>query len=88
MVGLEEVTTVEPISNFVLVVDENRQVATALTLTGQLAKCCRLGGSPLDVARATPGVRATTRDMPTTGSAASSPIAREEGLFRLPDMDR
>ncbi len=42
VVGLGDVTVVEPISNVVLVVDENRHVATPLTLIGQLAKW-RLG---------------------------------------------
>jgi hypothetical protein len=89
VVGLEDVTVVEPISNFVLVVDENRQVATPFTLTGQLANLARLAGVVVDVAPADPDGRATNRDTPTSESTPTSDTAPADiGLRRALDADR
>src|ERR1700734_668471 len=46
VVGLVDVTVVEPMSKVVLVVDEKRQVATCLTFTGQWGKSARTLGNP------------------------------------------
>ena len=70
VVGLVEVTVVEPMSKVVLVVDEKRQVATCLTFTGQWAKSARMLGNPL--APADPGVPVTkTTVAPRTAVVAS-----------------
>ena len=90
VVGLVEVTVVEPMVNVVLVVDENRQVATPLTLTGQLANGFRLAGSVLDVAPAGPGLNPTRRQTLMSGRVAASNIAQDDLrlAFRPPDVDR
>ena len=76
VVGLVELTVVEPIWKVVLVVDEKRQVATPFTSTGQWAKSVRLLGSV--AARAMCGRRRHEQ------RSAREPAARGTGRHPAP----
>ena len=74
VVGLVELTVVEPISKVVLDVEEKRHVATPLTFTGQWANLARLGGSvPL---WAETGLAITRSDTPASAMDATSATPR------------
>src|SRR5580658_731406 len=72
VVGLVEVTVVEPIWKVVLVVEENRQAPTPCTSTGQWANGARSAGSGLGArAAADPEVTTTSSDAEARATVAA-----------------